>query len=329
MPQCRVDPLTGLRTVIAGQRAARPGARPPSAAPKELGPDDPFAEGNEALTPPEVWADRPGGSAPNTPGWRARAVPNKFPALSQRVVGELIATGEAVAGDQAVPADGFHEVIINSPRAVRSLAELSPAELSVAVDAWAARMAAHAAASAYVHVCVNERREAGATLAHTHAQVFALGFIPPAVQHELELAGGQDPAAGALADELGDGRRIVAQDDGAVLLAPFASPTPYRLRILPRGGESRFEHDADACVVMLHTALTALQRLFEPQAVYAPPLNLWIRTAPCNAPATTPRWRIELAPRLGQPAGFELGTGMGLNSVAPEQATAELKAALR
>src|SRR5881227_3604371 len=83
LPELRIDPLTGLRAIIAGERAARPGAfaskideRPP------IDPQaDPFAEGNEDKTPPEVWALRPGGGAPDTPGWTVRAVPNLYPAL--------------------------------------------------------------------------------------------------------------------------------------------------------------------------------------------------------------------------------------------------------
>ena len=70
MPEIRVDPLSGLRTIIAPDRAAREEDR-----------GDPFAEGNESQTPPEVYAVRPDGSAPDTPGWRVRVFPNRYPAL--------------------------------------------------------------------------------------------------------------------------------------------------------------------------------------------------------------------------------------------------------
>src|SRR3954469_7742740 len=83
LPELRIDPLSGLRAIVAGERAARPGAfsskideRPPIDREK-----DPFAEGHEDQTPPEVWALRPGGGGADTPGWKIRVVPNLYPAL--------------------------------------------------------------------------------------------------------------------------------------------------------------------------------------------------------------------------------------------------------
>src|ERR687883_488173 len=101
----RIDPLTGLRAIIAGERAARPGAfsskiheRP------ELDPAaDPFAEGNEDRTPPEVWALRPNGGRPDTPGWRVRVVPNLYPALGQATSPED-GDGDAAAADDPMRA---------------------------------------------------------------------------------------------------------------------------------------------------------------------------------------------------------------------------------
>src|ERR1700742_2501268 len=83
MPELRVDPLSGHRTIVAGDRAGRPGgglsATPPPPIDRE---SDPFAEGHEDQTPPEVYAVRPAGGAANTPGWTVRVVPNLYPALS-------------------------------------------------------------------------------------------------------------------------------------------------------------------------------------------------------------------------------------------------------
>src|SRR3954452_7332891 len=83
MPELRVDPLSGLRVIVAGERGDRPGAfiavgeRPP------IDPDrDPFLEGHEDQTPPEVYALRPDGGAADAPGWRVRVVPNLYPALA-------------------------------------------------------------------------------------------------------------------------------------------------------------------------------------------------------------------------------------------------------
>src|SRR5436305_2068911 len=83
MPELRIDPLTGLRTIVAGERAGRPGGGFSVDPQPELDPEsDPFLEGHEDRTPPEVFALRPNGGGENTPGWRVRVVPNLYPALA-------------------------------------------------------------------------------------------------------------------------------------------------------------------------------------------------------------------------------------------------------
>ena len=80
--------------------------------------------------------------------------------------------------------------MINAPAPVSSLADLDVEQVAVAVDTWRARMREHyAAGAAYVHVIVNERREGGASLPHTHAQVYALDFVPAAIARERERWG--------------------------------------------------------------------------------------------------------------------------------------------
>lgn len=325
--------------LVAGGRDARPSARPAPQPLTPLGDDDPFAEGNEHLTPPEVWADRPGDTAPDTPGWRVRSVPNKFPALAQtfgdntidgmgmrREMPNLLVGGEA---------GGMHEVIVNTARQVQSLSELPIEELGWAVDAWADRISHHTADSRvhYAHLCVNERPEAGATIPHSHAQLFALPFVPAPVARErermrayFEHTQGRSLLEDLLIEEVRGGERLVAIDDDCALIAPFASPSPYRVTILPRRREDRFEASASKGLGMLHKALAALKATLGDDAGDAPPMNLWIRTKPGEADDYT--WRIDIAPRLGQPAGMELGAGIGINSVPPEVAAAELREAI-
>src|SRR5580693_2875843 len=83
MPEIRIDPLSGHRTIIAGERSKRPGGAPTCAPPEPIDAErDPFAEGHEDRTPPELYALRPGGGPPNSPGWTVRVVPNLYPALT-------------------------------------------------------------------------------------------------------------------------------------------------------------------------------------------------------------------------------------------------------
>ena len=83
MTELRTDPLSGHKTIVAGERSRRPGGEPGCAAPEPIDPKlDPFAEGHEDRTPPELDAIRPGGGPANSPGWTVRVVPNLYPALS-------------------------------------------------------------------------------------------------------------------------------------------------------------------------------------------------------------------------------------------------------
>jgi UDPglucose--hexose-1-phosphate uridylyltransferase len=352
LPEVRIDPLSGHKTIIAGARARRPGGEPWCSAPKPIDPDaDPFAEGHEDRTPPEICAVRPRGGAPNSPGWTVRVVPNLFPALEPVAsdgeiaartaafvqAGELAtrgaATGSARRGEASARGDlfasmlatGAHEVIINAPAEVSSLADVSAAQVASAMDVWRSRMREHAD-SAYVQLIVNERQEAGASLPHTHAQLYAFDFVPAAVARERERfhayatrTMGSNLLVDLVAEEVRLRERLIAVDDEAVLVAPYASRLPFQLMLAPRRPRARFEHDGPLCAAMLHKGLRLLAR----HLGSSPPLNLWVRTAPAGAEQFC--WRIDIMPRLAHLAGLELSTGLTLNIVAPEQAAMLLR----
>ncbi|MDX6605570.1 MAG: UDPglucose--hexose-phosphate uridylyltransferase [Solirubrobacterales bacterium] len=349
-PEVRLDQLTGLRTILSPARADRPfdfGGVAPE--PDGRAADNcPFCEGREDRTPPELWADRPGGGGPDTPGWRVRAVPNLYPALAQSDDDDSAAPAEAeegitAAGDplrassrgrepdlfRASPATGFHEVIIHSPRHRTSLGQLDDSELAAAVAGWRARMSDHAERSAYVQLIVNEGREAGASLEHSHAQLYALGFVPAQVARERERFSsynqhtmGGDLLAQIASEEVRRKERLVAIDDDALLVCPWASRSPFELRIIPRSPAPSFERDGEVGVGMLRTALRALEARFD----RVPQFNLWTLTAPRGAEQF--HWHLDIAPRIGIRAGFEMSTGVELNVFPPERAAAELREAI-
>src|SRR5579875_55512 len=154
MHEIRVDPFTGRRVILAPGRAERPGAGLIATAADPVDPGtDPFAPGHESQTAPEVFAVRPDGSAPDTPGWTVRAVPNLYPALSADAPEpEPEATRDLF---WAGAARGAHEVIINAPDPVSSLGDLEITQLVEAVEVWRERMRTHADASC-LHLFVNE-----------------------------------------------------------------------------------------------------------------------------------------------------------------------------
>jgi UDPglucose--hexose-1-phosphate uridylyltransferase len=324
--ELRIDPLTGLKTIIAAARADRPGGHFDLDPPPPIDPErDPFAPGHEDRTPPEVYAVRPNGSGPDTPGWSVRVVPNLYPALTTDAPEpERHANPDLYT---AQPAAGHHEVIVNAPDSVVSLSDLTPDQVQTAMEAWRTRMRAHEACACR-HLIVNERREAGASLPHTHAQLYALGFVPAAIARERERYAayatrtmGGDLLGDLVQEEVRQRARIVAIDDEAVAMAPYASRVPFQLMIVPRRPRTRFEDDGPLGAALLHDVLNRLRR----RLGASPPLNLWVRTAPSGADHFC--WRIDILPRLTHLAGLELGAGVNLCIVAPEQAAAELREA--
>ena len=222
------------------------------------------------------------------------------------------------------PAEGAHEVLINTPQHVTAMADLDDGQFAAAVATWRERMRAHPEAS-YLQLIVNEGGGAGASLEHTHAQLYALPFVPAAVARERERVGayGERTAGGGLlgdvlVEEVRRRDRLVAIDDEAALICPWASRSPFELRVIPRREAARFE-EGEAGTAIIHTALRALAKLFDG----SPELNLWIRTAPHGAEQF--HWHVDIAPRLTIKAGFELGTGVDINVYPPERAASDLR----
>jgi UDPglucose--hexose-1-phosphate uridylyltransferase len=300
--------------VVAPTRAGRPGA-PRAGAGEET--DDPagcpFCEGRESATPPETFAIAPPGRPPDTPGWRVRVVPNKFPAF-----GPWPRSGDRADGIFARRAAvGRQEVVIHSPRHVRTMADLGSRQLELVAEAWQARAAAaREAGLAYVHALVNEGVGAGASLAHSHSQLIWLEEAPPLVAQEREA---QDGAGGCLlcrvlAEEREQRIRIVEERNGLVLLCPFAGRQPYELLTAPVD----CENDAFASPLLAEALILVAEGIRRLRVAEGPvPLNLWVHAAG--------HWHIEVLPRFSILAGVELGSGYFVNTMAPESAAGVLR----
>jgi UDPglucose--hexose-1-phosphate uridylyltransferase len=231
-------------------------------------------------------------------------VPNLYPAVS----GSL----------------GRQEVVVHTPAHARSLAELSAADLDRVATAWRSRAEeARSAGFRYVHAFVNEGREAGASLAHSHSQLVWLPEAPPVVLSEWERSSGPCRLCDILTGELADGTRVVLERGGLAVWAPYAGRVPYELAIAPVVCEADGLASArlPAALALLAEAVGVLRRL-EGEA----PLNAWLHTSPLDAERG--HWHIELLPRLTVPAGLELGAGLHVNVIPPEDAAAALRSSL-
>ncbi|MGH2996633.1 MAG: hypothetical protein ACRDM9_09995 [Gaiellaceae bacterium] len=209
------------------------------------------------------------------------------------------------------PAFERQEVVIHTPVHVRSFAELGDDQLGLVAEAWQERR--RAVAGGYLHALVNEGRAAGASLPHTHSQLVWFHDEPPAVAEER---GRECGVCALLRDHTRTGALAISERDGVVLLGAQAGRAPYELLIAPRThGEGAFASD------LLPTALELLadgiRRL---RAIEGPvPWNAWLHDSG--------HWHLEVLPRLTVLAGIELGAGVYVNSLAPEEAAAALREA--
>ena len=201
------------------------------------------------------------------------------------------------------PALERQEVVVHTPDHLRSIAEVPDEQLDLVAEAWQRRAAAARSEDfAYVHAFVNEGRAAGSSLPHTHSQLAWFRTLPPAAAAERNLS------------QLLDGE-VVLERGGLVLLSPRVSRLPYELLIAPADPEAdAFESDLLAPALRLLAEATRRLRALAPDA----PLNAWLHDVPW--------WHVELLPRLSVLAGIELGAGVYINTLAPEEAAARLRA---
>lgn len=288
---------TGRAILLSPHRQARPRNTGPD---QDGSADCPFCPGAEAMTPPEVDAVRAPDSAPDTPGWLARAFPNLYPAATWH---EVIAEG---AAHHTHPADLSHE------------------ELTAALQLWQRRIAwlETQPEVACAFLFKNVGAAAGASIAHNHSQLLGLPEIPPRIVQE------RDACAQACLHcaEIGSAAaedRVIAADADFVLLCPSTPKLPFETWLLPRDHGSRFCQLDAAAIDRLSTALARAFRALH-GAFAGGPFNFWLH----RIPDAEFHWHFELQPRIGNVAALELGADMYINALPPAQAAARLAAAL-
>ena len=328
MPELRKDPIVQRWVVMAPDRAKRPSDVKDE--PKSVvGEFDPFAEGNEAATPPEIMAYRNYGSQPNGPGWRVRVVPNKFPAL--QVEGNLEKRGDGIY--DLMNGIGAHEVIIECPHGETNMSRLSVDNIREVLWVYHDRLVDLKRDRRLVHALIfkNKGALAGASLQHCHSQLMATSVVPISIYEEMNGAleffnyRGRSIFDDMIQQELATGTRIVLDTANFVVFCPFASRFPFETWILPKQQSSHFENITRQAIEELGTVLKTVLRKLE-LALDDPPYNYVIHTAPFNQPELPHfLWHMELFPRITRVAGFEWGSGFYINPVLPEQAAEFLR----
>jgi UDPglucose--hexose-1-phosphate uridylyltransferase len=338
MPELRKDPLVQRWVIIATERAKRPMDFKITQE-VENSKGCPFCEGNEKMTPPEIYAVRKDGSNRDGPNWTIRVVPNKFPAL--RIEGELGKTGVGLY--DKMNGIGAHEVIIETTKHDEKI-EMQPLDSLIKVfNTYKLRLMdlKHDSRFRYILIFKNEGKSAGASLSHPHSQLIATPVTPIRIREEL--LGAQHYYeykdrcifCDILKEEITQKERVIYENGAFLSFCPFASRFPFEIWVLPKRHHSDFDSmENDELYAFSDAMKMTLGKLSK--ALNAPHYNYMLHTAPVRWPRrgywTTIEydfhWHVEIIPRLVHLAGFEWGTGFYINPTVPEEAAKYLQETL-
>jgi len=329
MSELRRDPTTLEWVIIADERATRPHELVRAVTePPALEFDDrcPFCPGHEHMTPPEVLTQVLPGSERS---WDLRVVPNRYPALRPDAPFEE-------GGDEFFPrfsGAGAHEVVIDTPIHNRELALMEDREVEGVLQVYQQRYNALKTDPLVKLVIIfkNKGAVAGTSLAHPHSQIVATPMEPPLVRRRYNVARTYYAGCGRclycdiVEKERAEGLRVVMETECFVAFHPFASRWPFETWILPKNHCSSFG-DAPAeelqdLAPLLRSLLGALQR-----KLGDPDYNLVVHSAPTsNSVKPYYQWHFQIVPRLTTAAGFEIGSGMHINTALPEETAAFIR----
>lgn len=337
MSEIRYDRLHDTHVIIAPERLHRPDCNFEEPAEKQDGAKCPFCEGHESMTPPEIYAKRKQGSAKNKSGWQTRVVPNLYKAVQIEVPHQhhygLFEHWEGF---------GAHEVIIDTPQHHTSMTQWS----EEAIVSWLKTMRTRVAdlrrdqRIAYISLFKNEGQRAGSTQPHSHTQLIGLPIIPKAVKEGyLRCFEHYKHHAEALLEtvvehEEENGARLVARSENFTAFCPYASAYPFEVMISSRRAMGQIDTLRDKTIRELAPLLLSTVKKLKNQlgcfdfnlAVATPPLQEGTVEHDLIASVDAVcRFSIRIMPRIFQHGGFETGTGMIINPVAPETAAKLLR----
>lgn len=332
MPEFRKDPVTGRWVIIATDRAKRPSDFVRESVVIQGSANCPFCPGNESKTPPEVLAYRANGGSPNSPGWKLRVVPNKFPVLG--IEGELNKQGEGLF--DKMNGIGAHEVIIETPNHEKTFDELTEKEIEDVLWAFHDRVLDLKKDKRFRYILIfkNHGAAAGASLEHTHSQLIAMPIVPKRVREEVNGARSHFEMkerciyCDIIRQEREAGVRLILENKDFVVIAPYAPRFPFETYILPKLHDSCFEeaqrYEYESLAQISKEVLGRLVRVLD-----KPAYNIMIHTSPFGEEINDfYHWHIEIMPKLTKVAGFEWGTGFYINPTPPEEAAKFLREAV-
>lgn len=327
MPELRQNIITREWVIIATERAKRPDQFCRHAAAEDEHPiydaACPFCPGNEHLSPVQNW------QYPEEGPWQIRVVPNLYPALTGNEPARRSINGIY----RSMNGIGIHDVVIEHPEHNLIFPLMTVRQISDVFHAFRAR---------YRQISMDERIEAitifrnhgksaGTSIVHPHSQIIATPIVPAQIRQRVEYAtryfddNGECMFCRTLQDELSDGARIIAETPGFVSFIPYAALSPFHIWTFPRRHSASFESISNEEIADIAANISVvLRKLYT--GLKNPDFNIAIRSVPVkdNNPEYY-HWYLSIIPRVSTAAGFEIGSGMYINTGIPEQSAAFIR----
>jgi len=313
--------------VIATERAKRPRdfvkAQKDANPIPELRQDCPFCPGHEGDSSDETFRI---GSKEK---WQTRSIYNKFPALSPKE--KLERHNDGIY--HSISGYGVAEVIIESPKHNLNIALMSDEEVENIIKTYKSRYLALQNKEGIEAVIIfrNNGPGAGTSLEHPHSQLIATPIVPPQIRNRVESAMGFFDVTGkcifcsVLEQELADRKRMVSENGTFVSFVPYAGAAPFITWIFPKRHISSFGDIDDTEVKGLASILkSTISKLY--YGLNNPDFNYTIRSIPVKEDGKAYfHWYLTIVPRITLPAGFEVGSGIFINSSLPEESAEFLR----
>ena len=326
MSEVRLNPITREWVIIAKEKGKKPedfiivkeNRKPP-----EFLKTCPFCPGNETVTPKETF------KICDEKGWKIRVVPNKFAMLSNE--GERARSHTGL--HKNVNGVGTHEVIIETPIHNLTTATMPLEQLKEVIQVYKDRFLEIYRDQRVDHVILfkNSGAASGTTIEHPHSQVVGIPVMPLHIRRRIENAmrffddTGECLMCRMIKDELNEGTRIVMDTKHFTAFVPYAALSPFHTWIFPKKHSGFFaDMQSDEIWDIASNLKSIMARLYH--GLNNPDFNYVVMSGnPSDVNSGFIHWYLSIVPRVAMASGFELGSGMYINSLIPEKAAEYLR----
>lgn len=323
--QLRQDLVSGDWIVIAPGRAKRPRQllkfRKRKIAPKSSCPFEDFQKSGQRKPILIYGGDKQ---------WRLQVLENKYPAFWHKDKCAVVFREGPYSVTEAI---GHHELVITRDHN-KNFPRLSKIDARQVFEAFRDRylMLLNDKCLEYISIFHNWGPGAGASIYHPHYQIIGMSVVPPDVEHSLRGAKRyfqkyKKCVHCAMIDwERKQKKRVIYENAGVIAFAPFVSKEPFEVRIFSKEHLPYFENTLDTDLDYMAEALQKVLSRIE-KNLKDPDYNFFIHTAPIRDKEkhSNYHWHIEIVPKITINAGFELGTGVEINVVDPNEAAKLLR----